>query len=120
MAKILVVDDEPEMLDILDLILVKEGYDVDIVESGSECLKKARKEKYDLIILDIRMPEMSGWETLQKLKDIGIAKKVKIVMLTVEKGPGVEIFGLQDVVDDYLIKPFDQKVIVKHIKEVLS
>jgi DNA-binding response OmpR family regulator len=119
MPKILVVDDEPEMVDILNLILGRE-YEVDSAASGKECIEKASKYSYDLILLDIRMPVMDGWTTLRKLKEKDIADKVKIIILTVEKGPGTEIFGLQDVVDDYIIKPFDQKILLKHVREVLS
>ncbi|MFH1404241.1 MAG: response regulator [Candidatus Altiarchaeota archaeon] len=120
MARILVVDDEPEIIDILTMILQQAGYEVDSAPSGQECIKKAVDGKYDAILLDVRMPALDGWKTLKKLKEDGIADKLKIIMLTVEKGPGVEIFGLQDVVDDYIIKPFDKNILLKHIREVLG
>ncbi|MFH1788134.1 MAG: response regulator [Candidatus Altiarchaeota archaeon] len=120
MAKILVVDDEPEILDILQIMLEDAGHAVEKALSGYECLDKLRKNKFELILLDIRMPKMDGWETLRKMKEKGIVDGVKVVILTIEKGPGVEIFGLQDVVADYLTKPFDKNVLLKTIKNVMG
>jgi DNA-binding response OmpR family regulator len=117
--KVLVVDDEPDMVDILKVILTQSGFDVSTAYSGKECVEKASKEDFDLVLLDIRMPQMDGWTTLRKLKEKKITEKTKVVILTVEKGPGVEIFGLQDVVADYITKPFDREKLVKHIKKAL-
>ncbi|MBU0762337.1 MAG: response regulator, partial [Candidatus Altiarchaeota archaeon] len=118
--KILVVDDEPDMVDILKLILTQSGYEVDAVYNGKECLTTAAKTSYDLIILDIRMPEMDGWTTLKKLKEAKITNNTPVLILTVEKGPGVEIFGLQDVVADYLTKPFEREKLVKRVKKAIK
>ncbi len=118
-AKILVVDDEPDMVDIVELTLTQAGFEVSKAYGGKECLEKASKEDYDLIILDIRMPGMDGWETLRKLKEKKITDRARVIILTVEKGPGVEIFGLQDVVSDYITKPFDREKLIKHVKKAL-
>lgn len=120
MAKILVVDDEPEMVDILKLMLEAAGYEVAAALSGNECLAKVGKNRFDLILLDIRMPNMDGWETLRRMKEKGVVDGTKVIILTIEKGPGVEIFGLQDVVKDYLTKPFDKEVLLKSIRAVLG
>jgi len=117
--KILVVDDEPDMVDIVKLVLTQSGFDVSTAYSGRECLEKASKESFDLIILDIRMPEMDGWTTLRKLKEKKITDNTNVIILTVEKGPGVEIFGLQDVVADYITKPFNREKLIKHVKKAL-
>ncbi|MCX6695530.1 MAG: response regulator [Candidatus Altiarchaeota archaeon] len=119
MAKILVVDDEPEMIDILKLILEDAGHKVYSANNGQECLNTAEKEKFDLIFMDIRMPRMDGWETLRRLKEKKLLKGSKVIVLTVEKGPGVEIFGLQDIVDDYITKPFDKDVLLKNMRNIL-
>ena len=120
MANVLVVDDEPEMVDILKLILDSAGHKVKSALSGHECLALVEKEKFDLILLDIRMPKMDGWETLRRMKKGGLVNGTKIIILTIEKGPGVEIFGLQDVVKDYITKPFDKEVLLRRVKEVLA
>jgi DNA-binding response OmpR family regulator len=90
------------------------------VLSGRDCLERTSKEDYDLIILDIRMPEMDGWTTLRKLRERKVTDRTKIIILTVEKGPGVEIFGLQDVVADYITKPFDRERLIKHVRKALA
>jgi two-component system response regulator VicR len=120
MAKILVVDDEPEMVDILKLMLSAAGYGVETALSGADCLAKAKKGRFDLILLDIRMPRMDGWETLRRMKEKGIVDGTKVIILTIEKGPGVEIFGLQDVVKDYLTKPFEREALLASIENVLG
>jgi DNA-binding response OmpR family regulator len=117
--KVLVVDDEPDMVDILKLVLTQAGFDVSTAYSGRECIEKASKDDFDIIILDIRMPEMDGWTTLRKLKEKKITDKTRVIILTVEKGPGVEIFGLQDVVADYITKPFEREKLIKHVKKAL-
>jgi DNA-binding response OmpR family regulator len=117
--RVLVVDDEPDMVDILKLVLTQAGFEAQTAYSGKECLDKVSRQDFDLIILDIRMPEMDGWTTLRKLKEKKITEKAKVIILTVEKGPGVEIFGLQDVVSDYITKPFDREKLIKHVKKAL-
>ncbi len=118
--RVLVVDDEPDMVEILRLVLTQAGYQVQPVLSGRDCLESTSKEDYDLIILDIRMPEMDGWTTLRKLRERKVTDRTKIIILTVEKGPGVEIFGLQDVVADYITKPFDRERLIKHVRKALA
>ncbi len=119
-AKILVVDDEQDMVDILELVLKQAGYETEKAYSGAECIQKTQDKKFDLILLDIRMPGMDGWTTLRKLKESKVTDKTKVIILTVEKGPGVEIFGLQDIVSDYITKPFDREKLIKHIKKALG
>lgn len=119
MSRILVVDDEQEMVEIIKIILESAGYEVETAYSGHECLIKAEKQKFDLILLDIRMPKMDGWETLKRLKEMDIADGTKIIILTIEKGPGIEIFGFQDVVKDYITKPFDKEDLLKSIRNTL-
>ncbi|MFH0863377.1 MAG: response regulator [Candidatus Altiarchaeota archaeon] len=118
--RILVVDDEPDMVDILRLVLAQAGFTLSSAASGKECLEKTSREEFDLIILDIRMPQMDGWTTLKKLKENRVTDKTRVIILTVEKGPGVEIFGLQDVVSDYITKPFDREKLIKHVKKALA
>lgn len=121
MTKIMIVDDEPAIVDAVKTTLETEKYDVVAAHSGIECLSKLEKgEKVDLILLDIRMPEMDGWETLQKLKDKGITNTTRVVMLTAVLHIGKDIFGLQDVVSDYIRKPFDKRILIDSIKKALG
>ena len=120
MNEVLVVDDEPEMLEILKLMLKDSGIHVDTCESGYDAVKKTGEKKYDLILLDIRMPGLDGWGTLKKLKEENRLKDTKIIILTIEKGPGEEIIGFQADVEDYITKPFDFQDLMKRIKSVLN
>jgi len=120
MANILVVEDEPEMADILKLILEGAGHSVSLAHNGSECISMVEKGRFDLIMMDIRMPKINGWEALRKMKEGKLLNEAKIIMVTIEKGPGVEIFGLQDIVADYITKPFDKDDLLRIVKNVLK
>lgn len=114
------VDDEPEMIKAIKIMLESGGYVVHTTASGVECLNVVDSIKPDLILLDIRMPQMDGWATLKKLKAKGVTKKTKVIVVTVEKGPGAEIFGLQDDVADYITKPFEMKVLLDSVRRALK
>jgi len=120
MDSVLVVDDEKDLLDVVSLMLTEEGFEVSTAQSGSECLEKIQDNSVDLILMDVRMPGMDGWETVKKLKQEDAVDGAKVIMLTVEKGPGVDIFGLQDVVVDYITKPFEKENLVKRVEKALD
>jgi DNA-binding response OmpR family regulator len=116
----MIVDDEPGVVDAVKTILETEGYDAVKAYSGRECLRKLKKEKVDLILLDILMPEMDGWEVLRKLKEQGITNFTKVSMLTAVTQIGEDIFGLQDVVSDYIRKPFSREQLLGSIRKALG
>jgi len=118
--RIMIVDDEPAVVAAVKELLESEGYETAVAYSGKECLSKIKKEKVDMILLDILMPEMDGWETLSKLKETGITNNVKVVMLTAVTQIGRDIFGLQEVVADYVRKPFDKHTLIGSIKKALG
>ena len=118
--KIMIVDDEPDVVDAVRTMLEAEGYEVLSAYSGKECLQKLKNEKVDLILLDIRMPVMDGWEVLRQLKEKGITNHTKVVMLTAVLQIGEDIFGLQDVVTDYIRKPFSRENLLGSIKKALG
>lgn len=118
MANIMVVDDEADMVEILKHMLESHGHKVSTALSGEECIRKAVQSPPDILVLDIRMPGMDGWQVLKSLKEKKVTDKSKVLILTVEKGPGVEIFGLQDVVSDYLVKPFDKRQLLRVISSL--
>lgn len=83
MSRIMVVDDEPDLLRLLEKFLSRRGYGVIPVSSAMECLEKVKAEKPDLILLDVMMPDMDGWELCRTLKDSEETKDIPVVMLTV-------------------------------------
>ncbi len=105
--KILVIDDETEFVDMLKMRLEANRYEVITAADGAEGVDKALKEGPDLIILDIVMPKMDGYQVLLRLKNEDQTRHVPIVMLTAKSESG-SIFRSQELrADDYLIKPFD-------------
>ena len=103
--KILVVDDEQAVCDVLKKFLTKEGYKVSTVLSGEEAIKKVKKEKPHIVLLDIRMPDMDGIEALKRIRKID--KKVGIIMITAVKEDAVGRKCMELGAYGYITKPFD-------------
>ena len=117
--KILLVDDEPDILEFLGYNLNKEGYDVHTAEGGKQGLEIAKKIIPDLIILDLMMPEQDGIETCYLIKQIPELKNVKITFLTARNEDYSEISGLEAGADDYITKPIKPRVLVSRVKALL-
>ncbi len=113
--KILLVDDEPDILEFLKYNLQKEGYDVFVAPNGKLGIEIARKEKPDLIILDIMMPEMDGIETCRLMREIPDFKETMIVFLTARNEDYSQIAGFGVGADDYITKPVKPRVLLSRI-----
>jgi two-component system OmpR family response regulator len=114
--KILVVDDEKKIVEILRAYLEKEGYSVIAAYDGREALDATWREIPDLIILDLMLPEISGWDVCREIRR---ESNVPIIMLTAREETTDKIIGLELGADDYVTKPFDPKEIVSRIRAVL-
>ena len=114
--KILIVDDEKNIVDIIAFNLKKEGYTVITAADGEEGVQKAMEENPDLILLDIMMPKMDGYEVCKKIRE---KKNTPIIMLTARAEELDKVLGLELGADDYMIKPFDSKELVARVKAVL-
>ncbi len=113
--KILLVDDEPDILEFLKYNLQKEGYSVFVAGNGKQGIALARAEKPDLIILDIMMPEMDGIETCRLLREIPDFKETMIVFLTARNEDYSQIAGFGVGADDYITKPVKPRVLLSRI-----
>ena len=114
--KILVVDDDKNICELLRLYLVKEGYNVTMVHDGSAALTEFDKLHPDLVLLDVMMPVMDGWEVCRKIR---AKDNTPIIMLTA-KGEEIDrILGLELGADDYIVKPFSAREVVARVKAVL-
>ncbi|TET90420.1 MAG: response regulator transcription factor [Methanomassiliicoccales archaeon] len=118
--KILVVDDEKNIVDLVGMILEAEGFDVSKAMSGPEGISKTQKEKPDLVLLDIMMPEMDGWVVYRKLKENPKTKNIPVAMLTVkaqtiDKEMALDVIG----VEDYITKPFTPEELVERVQKLL-
>jgi len=119
-GRILVVDDEIYIVHILDFSLGMEGYEVITALDGEEALKKASETKPDLIVLDIMMPKMDGYETCKALKADEATKHIPVILLSA-KGRNVDMQTGYDVgADEYITKPFSPRKLVDRINTMLG
>lgn len=114
--RILIVDDEPRMRRFVRMNLDLEGYEVSEAENGLVALDKARDELPDLVLLDVAMPVMDGFETLARLREVSA---VPVIMLTVKGDEDDRIRGLDLGADDYVTKPFSPRELLSRIRAVL-
>ena len=120
MPRILIVDDEPNIVLALELLMKREGYDVQSVDDGQKVFDALKEFRPDLIILDIMMPKMDGYEVCQRIRADASLKDISIIMLTA-KGREVEREkGLALGADYYVTKPFSTREVMMRIKEILS
>ena len=119
-GKILVVDDEIYIVHILDFSLAMEGYEVSTALDGEQALEKARSEQPDLIVLDIMMPKLDGYETCKMLKAEEGTKHIPVILLSA-KGRNVDQkIGFEVGADDYITKPFSPRKLVERINAILG
>ena len=114
--KILVADDDKNIAELLRLYLEKEGYAVVMAFDGEEAILKFGPENPDLVLLDIMMPKLDGWQVLREIRK---KSNCPIIMLTAKGETFDKVLGLELGADDYVVKPFDSKEIVARIKAVL-
>ena len=118
-SRILVVDDEPEAVELLEFNLKKAGFDVITAADGAQALKKARSAQPDLIVLDLMMPEIDGLEVCKILRRDPATARIPIIMLTAKAAEVDRIVGLELGADDYVTKPFSPRELVLRVNKVL-
>ena len=117
--RILVVDDEPDITALVAYHLARSGYRVSTAGSGSEALKAASEERPDLIVLDLMLPGMSGYDVLRALREREETRDTGVVLLTARKEEADRIEGLTHGADDYVVKPFSPQELVLRVGAVL-
>src|ERR1035437_4898623 len=117
--KILLVDDEADILEFLSYNLKKEGYIVFTANNGKEAVAIAKKENPQLIILDVMMPDMDGIETCREIRELPGLKDVMIAFLTARNEDYSQIAGFEVGADDYINKPIKPRVLISRIKALL-
>ena len=118
-VKILLVDDEPDILEIISYNLSAQGYNVFTANNGLQAIKKAKKEQPQLIILDVMMPEMDGIEACEHIRKIPELQHTLITFLTARGEDYSQVAGFEAGADDYITKPIKPKVLVSKIKSLL-
>ncbi len=117
---ILVVDDEAYIVTSLEYVMKSAGFEVGVAYDGEEALAKVAEMVPDLVILDVMMPKLDGFEVCEKIRANPLWKSVRIVMLTAKGRDTERSRGLALGADDYLSKPFSTRAILQRIKELLS
>ena len=119
MKKILIVDDEPNIVMSLEYIFKKENYEVFIARDGAEAIEIVENSIPDIILLDIMMPNVDGYQVLNYLKESEVLSKIKVIFISAKnKSSDIEL-GLQLGADKYIPKPFAIKELVKEVKDLL-
>ncbi len=115
MLKILLVDDDPNIRQLVNLYLEKEGFEVQMADRGDEALKMFKESPPNLILLDVMLPGMDGWQVCREVRKVS---NIPIIMLTAKDETFDKVLGLELGADDYVVKPFDMKELVARIKAV--
>ena len=116
MTKILVAEDEPAILDAVAYTLRGEGYEVETAEDGERALEEATERDYDLLILDLMLPRLSGTEILRRLRQVS---PLPVIVLTAKSGEADRVLGLEIGADDYVTKPFSMSELVSRVRAIL-
>ena len=118
--KIILAEDEPQIARLIEFKLKKEGYDVTWKENGEEALKAIKADKPDLIVLDIMMPVMGGYEVLRRLKEDENLKSIPVIMLTARAQEKDVVKGIDMGAEDYITKPFHPAELLARVKRILG
>ena len=119
--KIMIVDDEPDTVDLVKLVLETEGYETSVAYSGLEALDQIKIERPDLVLLDIMMPQLDGWAVRKEIVENEDTKDIPVVMLTAKAQPLDKMIGLHVVgVTDYITKPFGRQELIDRVRKVLG
>jgi DNA-binding response OmpR family regulator len=120
MKKILVVDDEDDILHFLEMVLREKGYQVTTASGGHEALTRAQIDKPDLVLLDIMMPQMDGWEVLKLLRVDDDTRRIPVAMLSARTEAKDRVQGLQEGAIDYICKPFSLTELLGKIEAIFA
>jgi len=119
--KVLCIEDEPEMIDLIKLILERKGFEVLGAIGGKEGLEAIRREMPDLILLDLMMPEVDGWEVFRQMRADEQMKDIPVIVVTAKAQSIDKVLGLHIAkVDDYVTKPFGPQELLRSVNKVLA
>ena len=119
--RVVCIEDEPEMIDLVRLILSRRGFQVVGAMGGREGLEAILREKPDLVLLDLMMPDMDGWEVYQKMKASDATRNIPVIVVTAKAQSIDKVLGLHIAkVDDYITKPFGPQELLESVEKVLA
>ena len=119
--KIMVVDDDPDILISIRKIFEKEGFEVFTVDSGIDCIKEIERGFKGVVLMDIMMPFMDGWDTIEEIKRKGLADNVVINIFTARGTQDhSKMRGLEAYIYDYIAKPYDVKELIQNVRHMIA
>ena len=119
--KLVYIEDEPEMIDLVQLILSRRGFEVYGANGGREGLDLVRRELPDLVLLDLMMPDMDGWDVYQQMKSEDNTREIPVIVITAKAQSIDKVLGLHIAkVDDYIAKPFSPQELLDSVEKVLA
>jgi len=119
--KVVCIEDEPEMIDLIRLILSRKGFELIGAVGGREGLETVRRVKPDLVLLDLMMPDMDGWEVYQQMKADEELKEIPVIVVTAKAQSIDKVLGLHIAkVDDYITKPFGPQELLESVYRILG
>jgi DNA-binding response OmpR family regulator len=117
---ILIVDDEPHLASMLADVLTDAGYDAHTIDNGRDALESVQRNPPDLMLLDVQMPQIDGFEVAARLKADPATAAIPIIMLSAMQGRGARVIGLESGAEEFLSKPFDQAELLARVRNLLS
>ena len=118
--RILIVDDQTDILAMTELVLAGAGYEVSTAPSGTEALDHLALHRCDLVLLDINMPVMDGWETLRLIRADSALGNLPVVMFSVKAELRDKVFGMQEGAEDYITKPFEVDQLLYRVRRIFE
>ena len=120
MARVLVVEDEGAIRGLLEAILRSSGHEVDEAASGEQALARLTENHYEVVVLDVMLGQMSGWDVLAEVERLGLRGRTRVLALTARSQEWDFVLGWTHGVDEYLTKPFDPEVVQNAVRQVLE
>ena len=119
--RVVCIEDEPEMIDLVRLILGRKGFDVIGANGGIEGLETVQRERPDLVLLDLMMPDMDGWEVYQQMKADDDLRNIPVIVVTAKAQSIDKVLGLHIAkVDDYITKPFGPQELLESVEKIIG
>ena len=118
LGRVLLVEDEPDVAELIRFNLHKEGYEVHVLSTGGEAIRHVREGKPDVVLLDIMVPQLNGWEICRRLKQDPETRRLPVIMVTGRVDEGDKVLGFELGADDYVTKPFSPRELVARVRAV--
>ncbi len=120
MAKVMIVDDSPTEVHVLTTMLTKNGHEVVVATSGEEGVETAKIEMPDLILMDVVMPGMNGFQATRQISKNGETSSIPVIMVTTKDQETDKVWAMRQGAKDYIVKPVQEKALIEHVNMILS